>query len=113
MIGDKIKTARKKKDYTLKDLEKITGINNGVLSTYENGVMPGAAAIIKICKALDISADWLLLDKENITDNIKEIELLDIYRLLSDDNKIVGKYKLKELLKDQNSEIPYVKAENL
>jgi transcriptional regulator with XRE-family HTH domain len=114
MIGEKLKLARKNKHLTISQLEKITGISTSFISDIENNKKsPTSNIIIELCKALEISADWLLLDKENITDNKKETELLEIYRLLSEDNKAVGKYKLKELLKEQENEKNYTKNGNL
>lgn len=88
MLGIKLKKARKNKNMTLSELATATGISNGNLSNYElNKVSPSANAIISLCKVLDISADWLLLDKKHITYTNEDHTFFNKYNLLSERDK--------------------------
>lgn len=65
-IGSNLYKARKKKGYTQQQLADMVGVTEQTISNAENG---GKAMrpenIAKICKALDISADYLLFGTEN------------------------------------------------
>lgn len=88
MIGNKLKKIRKINNMTLKEVEAVTGISNGNLSSYENEKkLPGTLAIIELCKAYNISADWLLLDKPNFSFTEEDKNFLNKYNHLSDREK--------------------------
>lgn len=86
MFGKRMKEIRQKKGLSQNDIEKITGIKKGVISVYEqNKSKPGLEAIEKICKALNVSADYLIFGK-----NSSESERDKLYNSLCDqDKKIV------------------------
>ena len=66
MLGDRIKEVRERRSMTQVDLAKKTGFHSTVISHYEsNRRCPAADKLIAICKALNISSDYLLgLTKE-------------------------------------------------
>ena len=80
-FGKKVKRLRKLKGLTQRDLCDITGINRYTLMKYEKltEAPPSMETIISLCKALEISADYLLglkdIDKnfvESEMDTLKE-----------------------------------------
>ena len=84
MYYENLTKVLKERNLTLNKLAKETGIAQSPTSRWKNGTMPNAETLIKICKYLNISADYLLdLDDgappENISDDEKD--LLNDYRL--------------------------------
>lgn len=62
-IGQKIKALREERMLSQGELEKIAKINSHLISKYENGVVePTVSNLIKIAKALQVTADYLLFD---------------------------------------------------
>ena len=60
-LGENIKTARKAAGVTQKELAERLQVYQKDISRWETGVRtPSAEYIIQLCKALDISADYLL-----------------------------------------------------
>lgn len=60
-IGERVKEARKKTGKTQKELAEIMGVRQKDISRWENDVMiPTATTIISLCKALNVSADYIL-----------------------------------------------------
>ena len=60
-IAERPKDARKKKGINQKSLAEMIGVYTKDISRWETGVRtPSAEYIIQLCKALDISADYLL-----------------------------------------------------
>ena len=60
-IAERLKDARKKKGINHKSLAEMIGVYTKDISRWETGVRtPSAEYIIQLCKALDISADYLL-----------------------------------------------------
>lgn len=60
---DRIKMAAYRKGWTLKELEKISGVSyNTMLKQREEPVMR-AYNLITLCEMLDVSADYLLFGK--------------------------------------------------
>lgn len=61
MVSDRIKIAIAVRNMTQKDLADAIGVTQATMTRYcKNQRKPTADAIIKICKTLNISADWLL-----------------------------------------------------
>jgi transcriptional regulator with XRE-family HTH domain len=60
-VGELIAVARECKGYTLRDLEKRTGISNALLSQIETGHVenPSWRNVVKIAKALGLKLDRL------------------------------------------------------
>ena len=60
-IGSRIRTARKAKGLTMKQLHDLTGLSTGNISDIENGhYTPSVAALVPLKQALGCSIDWLL-----------------------------------------------------
>jgi len=60
-VGDRIVYRRMKCGWTIGQLAQESGIPYGVLSTYENDkAQPSCDSIRKLCKALEMSAHWLI-----------------------------------------------------
>ena len=61
IIAERLKEARKKSGINQKSLAEMVGVYTKDISRWETGVRtPSAEYIIQPCKALDISADYLL-----------------------------------------------------
>ena len=78
------------------------------ISRLEKGVNEvGILTIVNICKELGISADWLLLDKEDDSLREDEKEMLKIYNGLNDKNKqrLIGKAELMLEEQEENDSV--------
>lgn len=65
-IGKRIKTAMIERDISAKELEISCGMGQGHISRITTGINePSASSLVKIAKALDVSADYLLGLKED------------------------------------------------
>jgi len=66
-IGELIAVARECKAWTLRDLEKKTGISNALLSQIETGHVksPSWRNVVKIAKALNLKLDRLAVCEED------------------------------------------------
>ena len=61
MINENIKSAREAAGLTQKELAKILGVYQKDISRWENGErVPSLEIFVKICKALNASADLIL-----------------------------------------------------
>ena len=62
-MGDRIKSARKKKKITQEQLAEMTGLSNNYISNIErNCSIPSIDTLLKICNSLGITPDFVLLD---------------------------------------------------
>jgi transcriptional regulator with XRE-family HTH domain len=60
-LGTRIREARQSKGWTLGYLANLTQLSKSHLSDTENGKRnPSASTLLALCRALDVSADWLL-----------------------------------------------------
>ncbi|WP_024834033.1 helix-turn-helix domain-containing protein [Ruminiclostridium josui] len=81
MLGVRIKNARENKCLTQEQLAEITGLSNNYISNIErNHSIPSLETLVKICNALDVTPDFLLVDsvftyssREYINDNIARL----------------------------------------
>lgn len=82
MFYENLEKILKQKNLTLNKLAKGTGLAQSPTSRWKNGTIPNGETIIKICKYLEISSDYLLdLNPEAppiLTD--QELKLLEHYR---------------------------------
>lgn len=83
MFYEKIEKEIDKRGINLNKLAKGAGITQSGTSRWKTGTMPSCEALVKICKYLNVSADYLLdLDETppppTLTD--QEAELLDHFR---------------------------------
>lgn len=57
----RVRMALHMREMTSADLMRVTGMGSGQISSYLNGHQePGATRIVQMCRALDVSADFLL-----------------------------------------------------
>lgn len=79
MFYEKLKKELEIRNTNLNQLAKATGINQSATSRYKSGGMPNTDALIKICRYLNVSADYLLdLDDEALPPDITELEQQNI-----------------------------------
>ncbi len=74
-IGERIKNARKNKDWTQKQLEEKTGINEANIRKYESGRQnPKLETIQKIAEALNVTPAYLMGWEDDTTISALEID---------------------------------------
>ncbi|MDX1769908.1 MAG: helix-turn-helix domain-containing protein [Planococcaceae bacterium] len=81
-VGDKIRSYRKRKNFTQTDLAKAIGVKNNTVSAYERGVIEiPHSKLLEVAKALEIKYTALLpiekdssFAKESIQDYVVEAE---------------------------------------
>ena len=105
-IGKKIKLARSKTNYTQEALAEKTSLSPRYISQLERGIAFGSAStIVGLCKALNISSDFLFSDLINSdsTDYINTFDnkFLQNYSQLNEYNKKVINQLASELIKLQ------------
>ena len=109
-IGDRIKLARSQTDYTQEELAEKLQLSSRYISQLERGMAFGSATtIVNICKALNISSDFLfsdIIDNEAPTFNkmVKQ-SFLEDYLALDDYNKEVVHALAKQLVKMQKDDM--------
>ncbi len=108
-IGKKIKLARTKINYTQECLAEKTSLSPRYISQLERGIAFGSAStIVGLCKALNISSDFLFDDLINSSSNdyISSVDnkFLQNYSQLNEYNKRVINQLANELIKLQIEE---------
>lgn len=69
-LGEKIKSARKKRGYTQEKLSEICDISTGFLGHIERGTRKlSLDTLFCIAMALNVSLDYLLIDSSDKSDN--------------------------------------------
>lgn len=108
-IGKKIKLARSKTNFTQEALAERTSLSPRYISQLERGIAFGSATtIVNICKALNISTDFLFNDLIQ-SDSSEFINLIDnkflenYYQLNSYNRKIINRLT-SDLIKLQMEE---------
>ncbi|MCG8483276.1 MAG: helix-turn-helix domain-containing protein [Clostridia bacterium] len=67
-IGSRIKYLRKINNLTVDQLAVLIGLKKGSISSYENNrYEPSAKTVVSICQQFNVSSDWLLMGKGNLT----------------------------------------------
>jgi transcriptional regulator with XRE-family HTH domain len=63
-LADTLKKARKAKGYTLREVDKLTGVSNAFISQLENdkGGEPSPHILRKLAKCYDITYTGLMMD---------------------------------------------------
>lgn len=90
MFYEKIEKILKEKHLTLNKLAKGAGITQSGTSRWKTGTMPSCEALVKICKYLHVSADYLLdLENESPPPQVSdlELELINNFRLCDSGTK--------------------------
>ena len=105
-IGKKIKLARTKAEYTQEQLAEKLSLSARYISQLERGIAFGSATTITIiCKALNITSDFLFYDliKSNspIMNDLIDENFLEDYLKLDNYNKVIVNSITKELVKLQ------------
>ena len=105
-IGKKIKLARSKTNYTQETLAEKASLSPRFVSQLERGISFGSATtIVNLCRALNISSDFLFSDliSANSTEAILEFDnkLIENYSQLNDYNKKVVNRLISDLIKLQ------------
>lgn len=111
-IGKKIKLARAKTNYTQEKLAEKLSLSTRYISQLERGIAFGSATtIVNLCKALNISSDFLFDDligaDSSSFNNFVDDRFLEAYMKLDDYNKnVVGvlTHQLVKLQEDTNSD---------
>lgn len=108
-IGKKIKLARSKTNYTQEVLAEKISLSPRYISQLERGIAFGSAStIVGLCKALNISSDFLFSDliETNSSEIIDMIDnkFLENYSQLNDYNKKVVNRLTNDLIKLQLEE---------
>ena len=77
MLGERLKTALAIRNMTQKELSQKIGITDVTMSRYcKNERKPTSDVIIKICKTLNISADWLMELQEKSMEQMSIVDYL-------------------------------------
>lgn len=108
-IGKKIKLARSKTNYTQEALAEKTSLSPRYISQLERGIAFGSAStIVGLCKALNISSDFLFSDliETNSSEVINTIDnkFLENYSQLNEYNRKVVNRLTSDLIKLQLEE---------
>lgn len=90
MFEKNLAIARKNKGITQIELAEMLHVSNGTVGNWESGKRtPDIESVAKIASILDVTTDFLLIDKENIANRTtnnsfelseKEIEIIKAYR---------------------------------
>ena len=107
-IGKKIKLARLSLNYTQEQLAEKLGLSTRYVSQLERGIAFGSATtIIKLCKTLNISSEFLFNDLINNTSTMPndfiDIKFLENYLKLDEYNKNIVKTLTNDLLRLQEN----------
>lgn len=110
MFYEKIEKEIKKRKINLNQLAKGAGITQSGTSRWKNGTMPSCEILVKICKYLNVSADYLLdLDDTPPPPYISDQEavLLENFRLCRPETKgnieLLASSGAQEALKQETS----------
>lgn len=73
-IGKRIRICRKERNFRQNELAELTELSNNYLSNIENGhSIPSIEALLRICEALSVTPDFLLLGSAKKDDIPAEI----------------------------------------
>lgn len=90
-ISSRIKSKMKELNLRQKDICDQTGIAKSAMSNYMNGNrIPDTETILKICKSLNTSIEWILTGKKmssNANLSEEELNLIQAYREVSPEVK--------------------------
>lgn len=108
-IGKKIKLARSKTNYTQEKLAEKLSLSTRYISQLERGLAFGSATtIVNLCKALNISSDFLFDDLIGISsssfNDFVDSRFLETYIKLNDYNKKIVNLFARELVKLQEED---------
>ena len=106
-IGKKIKLARAKTNFTQEKSAEELSLSTRYISQLERGIAFGSATtIVNLCKALNISSDFLFDDLIGVDascfDDFVDDRFLEAYMKLNDYNKSIVSALTNQLIKLQN-----------
>ena len=79
-IGARIRREREKKHYTWEDLAEYAGISSKFLYEIENGQKGlSATSLLKICKSLNVSCDYILTGENALECNQELIDIIESF----------------------------------
>lgn len=89
MFFDVLKNELDRRDLTLNKLAKGAGIAQSATDRWKHGSVPNAEALIKICKYLNVSSDYLLELEPDPPDRLTPDEefLIECYRSADQEGK--------------------------
>ena len=95
-FGQRLKTLRKERNLTQKQLAALIGVRNSIISFYELGDrMPSPQVIVKLSQVLRVSTDFLMgVEKK------EQQEIIDVSGLDENDKQLVR--HLVETLRRKN-----------
>ena len=108
-IGKKIRLARSKANYTQEELAEKLSLSPRYVSQLERGIAFGSATtIISVCKALNISSDFLFEDLIQSTNSktlndLMSQSFVENYLKLNNYNRVVLEALAAELVKLQKA----------
>lgn len=111
-IGRKIKLARSKTNYTQEKLAEKLSLSTRYISQLERGIAFGSATtIINLCKALNISSNFLfddLIESDSSSFNdLVDDKFLEAYLKLNNYNKEIVYLLTTQLIKMQDNKNNY------
>ena len=113
-IGKKIKLARSRTNYTQEKLAEKLSLSTRYISQLERGIAFGSATtIINLCKALNISSNFLfndLIESDSSSLNVLvDDKFLEAYMKLNNYNKEIVYLLTTQLVKMQENKSNYKK----
>lgn len=108
-IGKKIRLARSKANYTQEELAEKLSLSPRYVSQLERGIAFGSATtIISVCKALNISSDFLFEDliqntNSKTLNDLMSQSFVENYLKLNNYNRVVLEALAAELVKLQKA----------
>ena len=101
-LGQRIKYARQEKELTQEALGEILDLSNNYISSIErNHSIPSLETFVKICNALDVTADKILADSIYSTDEyIKESIAIKLAKCDKKNIRIIERFI--DILLDEN-----------
>lgn len=112
-LGDRVHQLRKEAGYTQSELSKKIGISHTQMARYEvKGVQPPADVLNKLADVLGVSIDFLVRGEKDkyATDTIKDTELVNQFRQLSDlpkeEKNVVVKF-IGAYIRDYKAKLTY------
>lgn len=95
MFDGRLLQARKKSGFTQKQVAEKAGISHSAYSQYENNkAIPPLDIASRICKALNVSMDWLC----NGCETVKAENMADVAKMITEINRSIengGRYESK------------------
>ncbi len=111
-IGERLKIARLSNKLTMSDVEKITNITKGNISSFENNrFKPSAEPLVLLSKLYSVSIDWILTGNDFIpTPSTLDNTIASKFHGLTEDNKLKIEGMIEIKLQEQKEEQEKINA---